>query len=79
MGLAKTATGRIDLPVGYVPKVLALEAVVLIAQLLRFALINHRSIDRDAKCVWGQVGLMVGFLVLSVVAFTAAQRLVLQR
>lgn len=79
LGFAQMATGHIDLPTGYDPRVMALEAAVLIALLLRFALINHRSIDWDARRVWRQVGLIVGFMVLSAVTFTAAQMWGLRR
>jgi len=76
MGLAHRATDRPNLWTGYDGRALALEAAVLIAMLLRFAIMNHRSIDRDIRRVWYQVGLVVGFMMLSAVSFTAAQMLV---
>jgi hypothetical protein len=54
--------------------------VVLIVPLLRFALSNHRSIDTGVRRAWRQLGVaVVGFVMLSVVAFTAAQMLALRR
>lgn len=51
VGSAQAGTGRVNLPSSYDPRVLALEAAVSMTLFLRFALINHRSIDRDARRV----------------------------
>ena len=58
---------------------MAVQVAVLIAFLLRFALINHRSNDRGSMRVWRQLIWIVGAMVGSAVAFTAAQMLVLRR
>ena len=67
--------GSADLSAVHSARVMAFEAAVLIALLLRFALINHRSIDSDVRRVWRQLGAIVSFMVLSTVAFTVAQML----
>lgn len=75
VGLVRVPTVHVSLLAGYDDRVLALEAAVLITLLLRFALINHRSLDGSVKRVWRQLGLVLGFMTLSAITFTAAQTL----
>ena len=79
IGLVRVPKAPFGLLTGYDDRVLALEAAVLMTLLLRFALINHGSIDGDIKRVWRQLGLVVGLITLSAVAFMAAQMWVPQR
>lgn len=75
VGLVRVPSVRVSLLAGYDDRILALEAGVLMALLLRFALINHRTIDGDVKRVWRQLGLAVSIMTLGVITFTAAQML----
>jgi hypothetical protein len=56
-------------------RTMAVQAAVMIALLLRFALVNHRSNDRGTLRLVRQLIWTVGAMVLSAVAVTAAQML----
>jgi hypothetical protein len=75
VGLVRVPSIRVSPLAGFDDRVLALEAAVLITLLLRFALINHRSLDGNVKRVWRQLGLVLGFMTLSAITVTAAQTL----
>jgi len=70
-GIAKA-----DIRLMYDGRTMAVQAAVMIALLLRFALVNHRSNDRGTLRLLRQLIWIVGAMVLSAAAFTAAQLLV---
>lgn len=72
IGLVRVPTVRVSPLAGYDDRVLALEAAVLMALLLRFASVNHRTIDGGVKRVWRQLALVVSIMTLGAITFTAA-------
>jgi hypothetical protein len=77
--LTRISSGDRYLSVRFDLGTVAVEATILIALLLRLALINHRSGSGSAKRIWGQLGLIAACMVVGLTAITAAQTLGLRR
>lgn len=77
--LTRIVSGDRYLSVRFDVGTVAVEVTILIALLLRVALINHRSGSGGGKRIWAQLGLVVGLMVVGMTAITAAQMLVLRR